>query len=148
MKALFFGLAFLAGLSNPIQSAANAALNKASGNPVVTAACIYGVAIATLAIVAAIWGFPLRESLAKATDAPWWAWIGGACGLVFVFAGALATKQIGAGPFTVTTLVTAVVLSIALDHFGLLGLDQHAAGWPRLVGGALAIAGVVLVGLF
>ena len=148
MKLLFFGLAVLAGLSNPVQSAANSALNKALGNPVVAAACVYGVAVVTMAIVAAVWGFPVREAFAKTADVPWWAWVGGAGGVVFVFAGALATKQIGSGPFTVTTLVTAVVLSIALDHFGLLGLEKHAATWPRLLGGALAIAGVFLVGLF
>ena len=44
-----------------------------------------------------------------------------------------------------TTLVTAVVLSIALDQFGLLGLELRPAPWPRLLGGAIAIAGVVLV---
>ena len=147
MKLLFFGLAVLAGLSNPIQSAANTELNKTLGNPVVAACCIYGVAIATLAVAAAIGGFP-RAALAKAGDVHWWSWIGGACGVVFVFASALATKQIGSGAFTVTTLVTAVVLSIALDHFGLLGLERHPASWPRLLGGALAICGVVLVGRF
>ena len=148
MKLLFFGLAILAGLGNPIQSAANAGLNKAFGNSVVAASCVYGVAIVTMAIVAAVCGYPMRTLLANTAGVPWWAWTGGACGVMFVFAGALATKQIGAGPFTVTTLVTAVVLSIALDHFGLLGLERHAATLPRLLGGALAIAGVVLVGLF
>jgi bacterial/archaeal transporter family-2 protein len=146
VKLLFFGLAILAGLSNPIQSAANAELNKTLGNAVVAASCVYTVAIVTLAVVASICGYPMRTSLAKAADVPWWGWVGGACGVMFVFAGALSTKQIGAGPFTVTTLVTAVVLSIVLDHFGLLGLEKHAASWPRLLGGALAIAGVVLVG--
>ena len=145
---LLYGLAILAGLGNPLQSAANAGINKALGNPVVAAGCIYAVAVVTVAVVAIVWGFPLGEVLGKAGKAPWWGWLGGAFGVVFVFAGALATKQIGAGPFTVTTLVTAVVLSIALDHFGLMGLEQHSANWQRLLGGVLAIGGVVPVGLF
>ena len=45
-------------------------------------------------------------------------------------------------------LVTAVALSIVLDNFGWLGLPHHPATWPRLLGGALAIGGVILVSLF
>lgn len=145
---LLYGLAVLAGPGNPLQSAANAGLNKALGNPVVPAGCIYAVAVVTVAVVAVVWGFPVGAALGKMGEVPWWAWIGGAFGVVFVFAGALATKQIGASPFTVTTLVTAVVLSIGLDHFGLMGLEQHPASWQRLLGGCLAMGGVVLVGMF
>ena len=39
MQALFYGLALLAGLSNPLQSAANAALNKGTGQPLVAGMC-------------------------------------------------------------------------------------------------------------
>ena len=145
---MLYGLAILAGLGNPLQSAANAGLNKALGNPVVAAGCIYAVAAVTVTMVAVVWEFPVGATIGKMSEVPWWGWIGGAFGVVFVFAGALATKQIGAGPFTVTTLVTAVVLSIALDHLGLMGLERHPANWQRLLGGVLAIGGVVLVGFF
>ena len=79
---------------------------------------------------------------------PWWAYSGGLCNLLFVLAGAIATRKIGSAAFTVTVLTCAIILSILLDSFGALGLEVHALTWQRAVGGALAIGGVVLVSLF
>ncbi len=152
MKALFFLVAIVSGLSNPIQSAANAALNKATHQPLLTAIVLYVTAFTTLLILlagfAAIRGLsfaPLREAVATL---PWWVYVGGACNIVFVLAGAVAIQKIGSGAFTVTTLVSAVILSIVLDGNGLMGLQYHAVTWPRIVGAGLSIAGVVLVSLF
>ncbi len=152
MKAFFFLIAIISGLSNPIQSAANAALNKATHQPLLTAIVLYATALTTLLILiagfAAIRGLsfaPLREAV---STLPWWVYVGGACNIVFVLAGAVATQKLGSGAFTVTTLVTAVLLSILLDRYGLMGLKQHAVTWPRLVGACLSIGGVVLVSLF
>jgi transporter family-2 protein len=148
MQALFVALAMAAGLSNPIQSAANAAVNKALGHPVLAVVVVYAVAVAGLAVCLLVTGVPLRLLTEKAGGIPWWAYVGGLGNLLFALAGAAATQKIGSGAFTVTVLVTAVILSIVLDHFGLLGLPQRPASWPRLVGAALAIGGVTLVSLF
>ena len=148
MQFLFIGLAMLAGLSNPIQSAANAALNKTLGNPLLAACVIYAVALAALLLCGAIAGLPFRGAGARFGGIPWWAYAGGLCNLIFVLAGATATQKIGSAAFTVTTLVTAVILSIILDKYGLLGLPMREATWPRLIGAALAIGGVTMVSLF
>ena len=152
MKALSYLIAVVSGLSNPVQSAANAALNKATHQPLLTAVVLYATAIATLLLLlagfAAVRGLsfaPLREA---AATLPWWVYVGGTCNIVFVLAHAVATQKIGSGAFTVTSLVSAVVLSIVLDGKGLMGLPQHAVTWPRLVGAGLSVAGVVLVSLF
>ena len=148
MQFLFVGLAMLAGLSNPIQSAANAALNKALGHPLIAASVIYAIALTGLLLCGLITGLPLRGAGARFAGIPWWAYAGGLCNLVFVLAGATATQKIGSAAFTVTTLVTAVILSIILDKYGLLGLPMREATWPRLVGAVLAIGGVTMVSLF
>ncbi len=152
MKLLLVLLTIASGLSNPIQSAANAALNKATQQPLVTALVLYAVAVmALLPLVAgyALWRglsfAPLREA---AGQLPWWAYVGGACNIVFVLVGAVATQKLGSGPFTVITLTAAVLLSIVLDSAGLMELPQHPLTWPRVVGAALSIAGVALVSLF
>ena len=150
MQALFFGLAFLAGLSNPLQSAANAALNKGLGQPLLSVVVVYAVAIAGLLVCAGIamvsgvslTGFgPLRTI-------PWWAFVGGLCQLTFTLAAAVSTQKMGSAAFTVTVLVVAVVLSIVLDANGLMGLPMREASWPRLLGAVLAVAGVALVSFF
>ena len=152
MGALFYGLALLAGLSNPLQSAANAALNKGFKQPLAAAVVVYAVALAGLALcVLAGWvffGTTVRGMAGRLTTLPPWAFLGGLCQLTFTLAAAVATQRIGSAAFTVTVLVVAVALSVVLDAYGLMGLPLHPASWPRLLGAALAIVGVVLVSAF
>ena len=149
-QVLFYGLALLAGISNPLQSAANAALNKGVGQPLAATLVVYAVALCGLSIctgVAVMSGISLT-GLGKLGSLPWWAFIGGLCQLTFTVAAAISTQKIGSAGFTVTVLVVAVVLSIALDRYGLMGLPIRDATWPRLLGAALAIVGVTLVSVF
>ncbi len=145
MQWLLVGLAALAGLSNPVQSAANAGLNKAMGQVVPAAAAIYAVAVAGLLLCAPFLGLSLRGLGAGAAGAPWWAWLGGPCNLMFVVAAALCTQKIGSAVFTVTAACCAVVLSIVMDRLGVMGLEPHPLSWMRLLGGAMAVGGIILV---
>ena len=49
--------------------------------------------------------------------------------------------------FTVTAACCAIVLSIFLDRFGILGLDVHPLSLLRLLGGGMAVGGIVLVAI-
>ena len=142
------GLACAAGLSNPIQSAANAALHKALSQNILVVLAIYGVALGGLAVLSPFLGVSVRGLGGRLSGVPWWAWTAGLCNLLFILASATATKQIGSATFTVVALVSAVVLSILLDQFGIMGLEQRPATMLRIVGGALAVAGVVMVARF
>ncbi len=42
-------------------------------------------------------------------------------------------------------VTAAVVVSLALDHFGQVGFEVHRAGLWRIVGAGLMVAGVVLI---
>ncbi len=148
MKFLLIGMAMLAGVTIPLQSAANAELNKGFGQVAVAALAIYVVALCGLLVCAPFFGVSLRGLGMRAVTIPWWAWGGGLCNLLFVLAAALTTQRLGAAAFTVTIATTATVLSIALDNFGWLGLAQHPVSWLRAAGAVLAIGGVVLVSLF
>ena len=148
MKILLIALTVLAGLGNPIQSAANAGMQKGIGQVVLTSLLIYGVGIIGLLLLSPFLGLSFRGTGHRIAALPWWAWLGGLCNLAFVVAAAMATKRVGSATFTIVTLVCAVVLSILLDQLGVLGLEQRPASALRLVGGAFAIIGVVLVALF
>lgn len=147
MQALLVGLAVMAGLSNPFQSAANAGLNKALGQVVPAALVIYAVALCSLLLCAPFLGLSFRGFAGRAAGAPWWVWVGGLCNMMFVLAAALATQQIGSAVFTVTAACCAVVTSIALDRLGVMGLHQHPVTLLRLLGGAMAVGGIVLVSI-
>lgn len=145
---IFYAVAVAAGLSNPVQSAVNAALNKGVGQPLASAFVIYGVAILGLAAASVVYGLSTGGFGGRFGGIPWWAFAGGLCNLVFVLASAVCTRAIGSGAFTVVVTACAITLSVALDRLGLLGLDAHALSWQRVAGALLAIAGAALVSAF
>jgi uncharacterized membrane protein YdcZ (DUF606 family) len=44
------------------------------------------------------------------------------------------TKKLGSATFTTVVVISAVLISLALDHFDLLGFETHAATPRRLPG--------------
>ena len=148
MYPLLVLFAVIAGLSNPLQSGANSQLLKITGAPVVSGLMIYIVGSVCLLACAPFLGFPLRTAVGKVAGAPWWLILGGVCNVTFLLASLLITKKLGSATFTTTVVITAVLTSVALDHFGLLGFDVRHATPMRLVGCGLAVAGVLCIAKF
>ena len=140
--------AVLAGVSNPLQSGSNSALNKALASPVLSALIVY--AVGGLCVLACIpfLGFSTRGSGAKLLGLPWWAFIGGVCNALFLMCTLLITRKLGSATFTTAVVIAAVITSLALDHFGLMGFAVRQATPLRLVGGFLAICSVVMIAIF
>ena len=108
---------------------------------------VYGSALVGLLLLQLIF----RQSLpdhGRLVDIPWWAWLGGSISVAPTIAGLTLAQKMGAGVFTGITVTTAVVISILFDHFALMGFKHHPASVPRIVGGALMIAGLWLVATF
>ena len=76
---------------------------------------------------------------------PWWAWLGGLAGSVFLLSQPVVAPKIGAGPFIGLTVTASTILSVAIDHYGWLGFPQHTASVGRIVGTGLMVVGVGLV---
>jgi bacterial/archaeal transporter family-2 protein len=144
VQVLFYVVALAAGALNTVQSGQNVSLNKALGQPVLAATT---VALANVAVYLAAapfigLGWP---GAGKIAEVPWWAWFGGVLGALYVLATIFIADKVGAAAFTGLTVTAAVVTSIALDHWGLVGFAVHEAGLGRLAGGALMIGGLLLV---
>ena len=145
MTWLYAVVAVLAGLSNPLQSGANSEFVK-HASVVPSAFYVYATGAVVLLLAIPVFGFAFDR--AKLADIPWWAWIGGLCNVTFLLATLTVTKKLGSALFTTLVVITAVCLSLALDHFGLMGFEQRTATAGRLLGGALAIAGIVCIARF
>ena len=145
MNWLLSIFAILAGISNPLQSGSNSELLKTIQAPVVAAYLVYLVGGAIIACAIPFVGFPAREALEKLSGVAWWALLGGACNAAFLMASLLITKRLGSATFTTLVVVSAVVTSLLLDQFGLLGFEPRPINWLRGIGGALAVAGVFLI---
>jgi transporter family-2 protein len=140
--------AAVAGMLNAFQSGANATLSKTLEQPFLAALIILGVSATAFLVVGGITGHLAWPEPGKWGRVPWWAWIGGLLGSSVLASHLFVAHQIGAGPYMGITVTAAVVASLVLDHFGLMGFEEHAASLWRFVGAALMIAGVGLIARF
>jgi transporter family-2 protein len=81
------------------------------------------------------------------TGLPWWGWLGGLCGAVYVVSVFACIPEIGVAPTIGLTVAGQQVASVFVDRFGLLRLPQREVGTRRLLGVAVLLAGVALVQL-
>jgi transporter family-2 protein len=76
----------------------------------------------------------------------WYYWLlGGVAGVIIVTTTLITVRQLGAGGVTAATIAGQLTLSVVLDRLGVLGLDERAITWEKLLGIALLAAGTVLV---
>ena len=146
MKALLYVFVAAAGALTSVESGANVKLTKTLGGPWWPSIMFSLISILCLAIPTIFVGgnFPAG----KISAVPWWAWGGGLISALYIVSMLVAPGQLGAGLFTGLTVTAAVITSIALDNWGLVGFDVHPAGIGRLVGGALMVAGIICVAVF
>ncbi len=143
----FYAAAAVAGVAFVVQQAANAKLRGALGSGLWAGFTNFAVGgVAVLVLIAL-----LRESvppLAAAGRAPWYAWIGGLLGALYIVGSVFLLPRIGAAALIALILVGQMLTSLVFDHFGLLGVPVHEANVARIVGAVLLIAGVGLISAF
>jgi transporter family-2 protein len=135
--------ALIAGVLNTIQTGANTQLNKALGAPALALAVIGAFTMASGLAAALVTGARWQD--AGWSQVPWWGWIGGVLGASYILANLLVADKVGAAVFMGITVTAAVVTSLVMDHFGLLGFEVKPAGAGRLFGGALMIGGLLFI---
>lgn len=146
-QLLWIALAILAGAMIPVQTASNTALGKSLGHPFWSSFAVFIVAMLAIAATILVTRIDLPTG-AAIWSAPWWAWLGGLLGAVYIFLLIYLAPKLGIG--TVTALVVAgqILAAVVIDHFGLLNFPVHGLSIYRVAGVALMIAGVTLIRLF
>ena len=132
---------------NTIQAGSNASLNKSLQQPVWSAAVVFSVALAATLVTALVTGQKLPTA-ASVAQCPWWAWVGGILGAVYILSMVTSADKVGAAVFTGVTVTVAVITSLAMDHFGLMGFEMHKANILRIIGGVLMVCGLALIARF
>ena len=136
----------IAGGATALQAPTNAKMMTAVGSPVNAAFVSFAVGTAALGLLAVI--LQAKPDMAAARNLPWYAWIGGLYGAVFVVAAAWGVPRLGVA-LTITLMVAGqLLISLFLDHFGAFGVPRSPINLGRLAGVALVIGGVVMVRRF
>ena len=142
---LFYGVvALLAGSALALQVGVNNGLKERLAQPIPASITSFGTG--TLALI--LYFFVSRSTWPAASHwkgGPWWIWLGGSFGAVYIILTVTYSRQLGAAGWVGVVVTGQILTSVLLDHFGLLGFEQHAISWPRVGGVALLLCGAALV---
>ncbi|WP_242187772.1 DMT family transporter [Sphingomonas sp. CARO-RG-8B-R24-01] len=138
---------FAAGILQAAGAAMGGQLNKSLVNPWLATSISFMLVLFLTSALFACMPRPL-PTVGDLASMPWWAPLGGIVGAVAVFAGFLLIQKLGAGPVNGITITANILASLAIDHFGLLRMEQHAMNPMRFLGAALMIGGVTLIAKF
>ena len=143
----FIILAILAGVAMPTQAVVNGKLAATIGNPILAAFISFAVGTVALFIYILLTGIPLSD-LATAKNAPLIAWIGGFLGAFFVSVMATVVQRISVAIAFSLAIAGQMTITLLIDHFGWLGVEQKPINLMRVFGAVLITGGVVLIRRF
>jgi transporter family-2 protein len=135
--------AFLAGMFIAVQAPTNALLARGVGSPV--NAALVSFIIGTLALAAVAIALGVRPGAGTMRALPWYAWIGGLYGAVFVAVAAFAAPRMGVTYFLMVAIAGQLVMALILDRLGAFGVPRVDVSATRVLGVLFVLAGAFLV---
>jgi transporter family-2 protein len=135
-------LAAVAGGLVALQAPINSLLGKRIGT-LEAATFSFVVGTLALALVTLVAGGGVR--LAHLRGAPWYVFVGGLLGAVYVASSLVAVRALGAGGLTAAVIAAQLTLSVVIDRLGWLGVEPRPLSATRVVGVALLAVGVFLI---
>jgi len=141
-RGLAIVLTAVAGGLIAMQAPINAELGKATGG---LPAALVSFAVGTIALTAIVVLSGKAGGLGSTFEVPWYYLVGGLLGAIYVTNALLAVSAIGAGGVAALTVAGQLTASVAIDRFGLFGLDEVPLTPERLLGVGLLLVGTVLI---
>jgi transporter family-2 protein len=143
----FIILAVVAGMMMPTQAAINNKLAVSVNNSILAAFASFAVGTIGLFLYILATGVPLGN-LALAKNAPLIAWTGGLLGAFYVAAVVTLVPRLGVALTFSLIIAGQMLVTLAIDHFGLLGVPTKEINLTRVLGAALITTGVILIRKF
>ena len=144
---LYLLIALLAGAMMPTQAATNNKMAVFVDSPVLAAFISFVVGTVALLVYVLVTGIPLAN-IAGVREAPAIAWVGGLLGAFFVAASVTLVPRLGVALTFSLIIAGQMIVTLFIDHIGLLGVEVRPVNWPRLAGIMLITGGVVLIRRF
>ncbi len=131
----------LGGAAIAVQAPINARLAVHVGDPVAAAAISFLVGFLVLGAITVVRGGV--PGVAEAAAAPWWAWVGGALGAIYVWAAIWSVGQLGVVTMVAALIFGQLAAALVLDAIGAFGLQVREISLTRLA--AVGFVGVGLI---
>lgn len=137
-----------AGMLMAAQAAVNGQLGSLLGSPVHAAFVSFLTGAAFLVLVVAL----RYRSFAAVKNpveqkAPWWIWIGGLLGGLYILLNVFLVGRIGTGQTVILALFGQLTGSLLVERFGLLGSSRGRITTLHILGLAVMLAGIIFIQL-
>jgi bacterial/archaeal transporter family-2 protein len=136
----------LAGGLIPFQTAINTRLSVRLGAVLPASLVSFAVGTLGLGIVVLATGTSVPWAVTAAGQ-PWWIWIGGVCGLVFLTLNIVLMPRLGAAATVILPLLGLVLGGLLIDQTGAFGTARRSLGPAVGLGAVLVVMGAVVVNL-
>ena len=144
MNPFYLSVALVTGAAIAVQALANSRLRFALGTPVWAAIAQFIVGLVALVAIAIVARQPAPDT-AGLSRMPWWGWVGGAIGALFITVSIVLTPRLGTALTLATMTAGQLLAALVLDHYGWLGAPVLRLSMPRVLGAAFLLAGIALM---
>jgi transporter family-2 protein len=142
-RLLYAFLPLVGGAMIAAQAPVNARLRTVLGSQFGSAVVSFAVGLVLLLGAMVVTG--QGGALGAAGSGPWWAYLGGLFGAVFVVATLVASPRIGVTVTFVAAIAGQIILSSLIDHYGWFGVPAVAVTWERVAALVLILISLVLL---
>ena len=140
-KILLALAALCAGIAVACQGAVNAGLSLRTG---LGAALVVNTSVVLLGAFCFLFASGSSATFFP-SGTPWFLYLGGIGGFIFILVNAFVFPKIGAGPAVALAVLGQGIAALAIDHFGLFGIPRHPVSLSQIGGVLLIAVGVTLL---
>lgn len=142
---MLVAVAMLVGAIVPVQTAINTRFRQSVGSPIGATFISFILAVAASSIIAAIATHTLVPDLALVASEPWWVWLGGFMGVMFIAGNIVLFPELGAVQTTILPILGQVLMGLLVDATGLFHYPPTPVGPLRLLGALIVLIGIAMV---
>jgi bacterial/archaeal transporter family-2 protein len=143
LQPVALGLAFVAGCVVAVQQALNGRVTTATLQPLSTTWLNFVFGSAILLVMALVGLVALGAEVQAPESGPWWMWLGGVFGIVFIVTGAWAVPRYGVLVFALVTIAGQLTAALVLDRVAPVG--ANAVQWTLVLGVVLTFLSVGII---
>lgn len=143
MIAVYLIIIAILGALSPVQTSSNTRAQDYLRSPVVSSLCSFLVGTVVLLLITAVMEHGL--SVENTAGLPWWAWCGGAAGVIGITANILLFPRLGSMQTVLMPMVGQIITGLLVDSFGLFRSPVYPVSLVRLLGFAVVLVGVFYV---
>lgn len=142
MIPIIIGLAI--GVGVPLQTSINSRLREAVGSPFLSSFLSFLMGTLFLAVITLASGATLGIHPSFIANEPWWLWLGGLFGVVYLTSNILLFPKIGSVQTVIFPVLGQIIMGLMIDNFGWFHANVQALTLTRGLGALLVVGGVLI----